>query len=221
MVAFCVILAVLVVIGALVFRAHVTDSLEVSPGVGWGGALLLFVLGGVMFVLLLKGFKGSPLTLVLIVIGLCGLMAALYAPFLANLLGTSVTDFIYPTGGGEVKSYDIAEKLTVEERYTEAIAEYERVIGEDPEDVVPRVRLADVHCRTKRYDLAVQALNEALELDLPPERWFHIANRLADVLAQDMYEPQKAAAVLSKIARKYPQTEFARYALERIARLQV
>jgi hypothetical protein len=220
MVAFCIILALLTVIGALVFRAHVTDSFQVSPGVGCGGALLLFVLGGVMFVLLLKGFKGSPLTLVLIVIGLCGLMAALYAPFLANLLGTSVTDFIYPTGGGEVKSYDIAEKLTVEGRYTEAVAEYERVIEEDPEDVTARVRVADIHCRTNQYDLAAQALNEALELDLPPEKWSHIANRLADVFAQKMYEPQKAAAVLSKIAKKYPHTEFARYALERIARLQ-
>jgi tetratricopeptide (TPR) repeat protein len=219
MVAFCIILAILTIIGVLLLRAHLSDSFHVSPGVGCGGAALLLAAGCAMLAALLRAFSGNPLMLALIVIGVCGLMAALYSPFLANLIGTSVTDFIYPTGGGEVRSYDIAEKLTIEGRYTEAVAEYERVIEDDPEDVIPRIRIADIHCRTGQFDSAAQALDSALQLDLPAEKWCHIANRLADVFAQSMYEPRKAAAVLNKIAQKYPHTEFARYACERVARL--
>lgn len=219
MVVFFVILAVLTIIGALVLRTHYRDSFRVTPGVGCAGGSLLLVAGGVMLAALLKGFTGSPLMLALVVIAVCGLMAALYAPFLANLFGTSVVDFIYPTGGGEVKTYDIAEKLTVEGRYADAVDEYERIIQEDPEDVEPRIRIADIYCKTGQYDLAVRALHAALQLDLPPEKWCHVANRLADLFAQKMCEPRKAKAVLGRIEQKYPHTEFARYARERIARL--
>lgn len=219
MVAFCVILAILTVIGALLLRAHLADSFQVRPGVGCAGAFLLLAAGAAMLAALMRAFNGHPLTLALIVIGVCGLMAALYSPFLANLIGTSFTDFIYPTGAGEVKSYDIAEKLTVEGCYTEAVAEYERFIEDDPEDVTPRIRIAEIYCKTGQFDSAAQALDSALQLDLPAEKWCPIANRLADVFAQNMCEPRKAAAVLNKIAQKYPHTEFARYASERIARL--
>lgn len=219
MVAFCIILAVLVIVGALVFRACLVDSVQITPGVGCAAALLLLVAGGAMFAFLLKEFEGGSLALLFIVIGTCGLLAALYSPFLANVAGTSFTNFIYPTAAGKVKSYDIGEKLTIEGRYTEAAVEYERAIEEDPEDVNPRMLIADVYCRTAQYDLAVQALDEALQLDLSAEKWCHVANRLADVFAQKKGEPQKAAAVLNRIVEKFPRTEFARYARERIARL--
>ena len=220
MVAFCIILAVLTVIGALLFKAQITDSVDTTRTAGCAGVLLLIAACGVMLAILLNEFKGDPRTLLLILLGTVGLMAVLYAPFVSNVIGTFFTDFIYPTGGGETKSYDIAEKLTIDGRYAEAVAEYERAIEEDPEDATPRIMMADTYCKAGQYELAAQALDETLELDLPAEQWCHVVNRLADIYAQNTREPEKAVAVLNRIVNKYPESAFARYARERIARLR-
>ena len=126
---------------------------------------------------------------------------------------------LFPPGGGEIKSYDLAEKFTSEGRYSEAIAEYEKAIEEDPEDVNARLFIADVCCKTDQYEQAARTLLETLEHDLPAEKWCHIANRLADILVQKMSEPNEAVQILAKNDEKYPRTKFARYAQERIDRI--
>jgi tetratricopeptide (TPR) repeat protein len=119
-----------------------------------------------------------------------------------------------------MKSYDIAEKLTTEGRYAEAVAEYERAIEEAPDDVAPRTFLADTYCKAGQYELAARALDEALKLDLSEEERCQIANRLADIHLHYTDEPEKAIEVLSGIVDAYPESAFARYARERIARIR-
>jgi tetratricopeptide (TPR) repeat protein len=220
MVPFCIILAVLTAIGLLLFKAHITDSIDMSRTVGCAGVLLFILACGVMVVILLTQFTGDSRTLLLLLLGSVGLVAVLYSPFVANVIGTFFTDFIYPTGGGETKSYDIAEKLTTEGRYAEAVAKYERAIEEAPDDVPPRIFIADTYCKAGQYELAAQALDEALKLDLSAEQRCQIANRLADIYLHYTDEPEKAIEVLSGIVDAYPESTFARYARERMARIR-
>jgi len=217
---FCIILAVLTVVGLLLFKAHITDSIDMSRTVGCTGVLLFIAACGVMVGILLTHFTGDSRTLLLLLLGSVGLIAVLYSPFVANVIGTFFADFIYPRGGGQTKSYDIAEKLTTEGRYAEAVAEYERAIEEAPDDAAPRVFIADTYCKARQYELAAQVLDEALKLDLSMEQRCQIANRLADIHLQYTDEPEKAIAVLSGIVDTYPDTTFARYARERMARIR-
>jgi tetratricopeptide (TPR) repeat protein len=220
MVAFYIILAVLTVIGALLFKTHIIDSIDTSPSIGCAGVLLFVVACGAMVAILLREFEGDPRSLLLLLLATLGLMAVLYSPFVSNVIGTFFTNFIYPAGGGEMESHDIAEKLTTEGRYTEAVAEYARAIEEDPENASPRIMMADAYSKAGQHELAAQTLEETLSLDLPAEQWCYVVNRLADIHARNTREPDKAIEMLDRIVQKYPETTFARYARERIARLR-
>ena len=198
MVLLYIILAAVAVVGIISFKTQISDSTDISPTVGCLGITLLVAAGGLMVVLLLTQFRGDPRTLLLLVLGTGGLMAVLYSPFVSNVFGTFLTNFIYPTGGGVTKSYDIAEKLRTEGHYAEAVAEYEKAIEEDPDDVNARILLADTYCKMEQYEQAARALLELLDRDLPAQQWCYVANRLADIFAQKMADPHKAREVLKR-----------------------
>jgi hypothetical protein len=219
MILFGIILALVLVVGAISFKAEMSDSTNIRPGMGCAGVIVLAAVIPAMLSVLVGALRSDPFVLLLAIV-LTGLaVAVLYTPFIAGVCSSFFERFLFPPAGEVKKTYDIAEKLTSEGRYTEAVAEYERVIDEDPEDVEARLLLGDVQCKMDQYELAARTFTEALELDLPPEKWCYIANRLADVLVRKTGEPQEAVRVLKRIAEKYPKAKFARYARERIERI--
>ena len=220
MILFGIILVAVLIVGAFSFKAEMSDSTNIQPSMGCVGVIVLAAVIPAMFSLLVGALRSDPFVLLAAVV-LTGLaVAVLYTPFIAGVCSSFFERLLFPSAGEVRKTYDIAEKLTSEGRYTEAVAEYEKVIEEDPEDVDARLLLGDVQCKMDQYELAARTFADALELDLPPEQWCHIANRLADILALKMGEPHEAVRMLNRIAKKYPKTKFARYARERIERIE-
>ncbi len=213
------ILAVVVAVGALSFKAQITGSADTEPGAGCAGLVLLAVAFFAILGLATQEFGHNPRTLLFVVLLIGAVVATLYSPFIASVFSSFFERVLFPPGGGEIKSYDIAEKFASQGLYSEAIAEYEKAIEEDPEDVNARLFLADVYCKMDQYEQAARTLLETLEHDLPAEKWCHIANRLADILVQKTGAPDEAVRILTRIVEKYPRTKFARYAQERIERI--
>ena len=219
MVLFSIILTVVIAVGVISFKAQITDSADTEPSAGCAGLLLLAAAFIAILVLATREFGHNPRTLLFVVLPIGAIVAALYSPFITSVFSSFFERVLFPSGGGEIKRHDIAQKLTSEGRYSEAVAEYQKAIEADPEDVNARVLIADVYCRMDQYEQAARTLLEALEQDLPAEKWCPIANRLADIFVQKMSEPHEAVQVLKRILEKYPKTKSARYARERIARI--
>jgi len=218
MILFFIILAVVVIVGVLSFKAQMTGSADVKPGAGCAGMVLLAAAFCTMIVLLRESLGVDFMSLaVMLLIG--AIVAVLYAPFISGVFASFFDSLVYPTGGGKLRSYDIAEKLVREARYTEAIAEYEKAIENDPEDLAPQIAIADMHCKMGQYDQAAQILLQVLDKDMPPETWCHTANRLVDIFAHKLGDAQKAVTILERIVQKYPDSTFAPYARERVARI--
>jgi len=220
MILFGIVLVIVLIVGAISFKAEMSDSTSIQPGMGCVGVVLLAAVVPAMLCLLVRELRSEPLLLLLAILLTGTVVAVLYTPFIAGVCSSFFERLLFPSAGEVKKTYDIAEKLTSEGRYTEAIAEYQKAVEEDPEDVEARLFLAAVYCKMDQYELAARTFTEALELDLPAEKWCHIANRLADVLVRKMGEPHEAVRTLNRITKKYPRSKFARYACERIERIE-
>ncbi len=120
-----------------------------------------------------------------------------------------------------LKVHTDAERKVVEDDLPGAIAEYERIIAEDPEDIEARFRLAELCCEDEQYPKATAVYKALLECakDLSISQHCSALTRLSEIHARHLGDVHTARSYIETIIQKYPDTKFAAYAKDRIDNL--
>ncbi|MEF3694915.1 MAG: tetratricopeptide repeat protein [Candidatus Cloacimonadota bacterium] len=113
---------------------------------------------------------------------------------------TEIDGFI----SGEVqKMYNLAQNAYILEKYTEAEASLNQVLGLDAQKKEAHFTLGQVYFRTQRYDLAVASLNRALEIDADYDQ---ALNQLVEVY-EAANQPIRRIETMARIAEKNRNAE--------------
>lgn len=117
--------------------------------------------------------------------------------------------------------YSLAEKKALQDDLAGAIAEYEKVIAEEPEDITARLRLAELCCENAEYKKAVMAyealLARAKRLDA--NQYCTVHSRLSDIYAARLADREAARKHVRAIIEKYLDSKYAQLAEDRLATL--
>lgn len=163
--------------------------------------------------------------------GSVGVITILYVVLLAILilpvgfLGAelfTVTFFPDPSKGLKLlKVHSEAEKKVIDDDIPGAIEEYEKIIAGDPADIAARLRMADLCNEAKQYEKAAAAYEVLAKKPqgLGVDQHCSVLTRLSEIYARHLGEYEKARAAVQMIIDKYPDTEYARFAKDRLANL--
>jgi len=153
----------------------------------------------------------------------CVLIGVMIAPDVAGFGANFFIDRIT----GERDKYDRpppeygrARALAVEERWAEAIEEYRRVLRLHPGDVEAQRAVAEI-CLEKMGDLrrGMEEYNRLLDLKLDEAMRVTLLMRLAELHERRFDRPDYAADCLREIVARFPGTNYAAAAGERLIQL--
>jgi len=145
---------------------------------------------------------------------------ALQGPLVLEMI--SLTVIPDPSKGLKpLKVHTEAEKKVVEDDLPGAIAEYERIITEDPEDYDARFRLAELCCENQEYRKAATVYEEVLKLaeGLSVSQRCSALTRLSEIYASHLGDVNNARRCIRTIIESHPDTKYAGYAEDRLSNL--
>jgi tetratricopeptide (TPR) repeat protein len=120
-----------------------------------------------------------------------------------------------------LKVNSAAERKVAEDDLPGAIAEYESALAKDPNDVAARLRMADLCQEAKEYEKAATAY-EALAgkpRGLNVGQRCSVLTQLSEIYARHLGQMEKAREAVQKIIDLYPDTDYAKFAGERLKNL--
>ena len=151
------------------------------------------------------------------------ILGIMWAPQFGNLLCNPITNFM--DGGNEEPEpkpyYSIARSLRMKGKFLDAVVEVRKQLTRFPNDFEGVGLLAGIQAENLR-DLpgAVITLNHFCDRPEAPPRQFAAAmNQLADWQLKLAQEADSARAALERIVARFPDTELALLAAQRIAHL--
>ncbi|RJP65265.1 MAG: hypothetical protein C4532_17875 [Candidatus Abyssobacteria bacterium SURF_17] len=152
---------------------------------------------------------------------LMSLLLATQGPFVLELISQSIMPD--PSKGLKlIKVYTEAERKAAQDDLPGAIAEYEKVIAEDPDDMTARFRLAELCYENEEYRKAAMSyeaiLTRASRLDV--HQHCSALTRLSEIYATHLNDIKGARKHVKTIIEKYPGTKYAGYAMERLDKLE-
>jgi len=114
-----------------------------------------------------------------------------------------------------------AEKKVAQDDLPGAIEEYEKVLAKRPSDIAARLRMADLCNEAKQYEKAASAYEVLVKKPkgLGVDQHCSVLTRLSEIYARHLGEHEKARATVQMIIDKYPDSEYAGFAKERLANL--
>ena len=197
-----------------------------DPGrIAFKWVLSMLVFGAVLMIGSKAGSGGQGGAFVV-----AGLTAALgvflgiiWAPHLGAVIAKPITAFY--DGGDEAPEvrpfYSIARAKQKRGKYHEAIEEVKKQLERFPEDYEGWMLLAEIHGNDLKDNLAAQnCLEEILRHEgHSPRNIVFTLNRSADWHLEHAADRDAARAALEEITRRFPATEFAHIAEQRIAHL--
>jgi tetratricopeptide (TPR) repeat protein len=138
-------------------------------------------------------------------------VAVFIAPPLAGFLGEKlVAPLIGERGAKITRDYSKARSLAAQGKFEEAIEEFRRGLENDPENVMLRMEIAEIHGREmKDFRQAISELEECLKLPLGETQGASILNRIADLYETNLGEVEAAIATLTRIIENWPSTKLA------------
>jgi hypothetical protein len=151
---------------------------------------------------------------VVVVLGVIG------AYDIVRFMGDSAEEFLFSDAEEEKPDpeYLAAEKICPEGDPLEAIRLLREYYQKNPRDTKAAVRIAEIYDKDLKNQLAaVLEYEEVLKLRLSPDRWGWVAIHLCNLYSK-MREPDKAVALLRRIANEYGETSAAEKARERLAK---
>jgi tetratricopeptide (TPR) repeat protein len=154
----------------------------------------------------------------------CGLMLAIIWGSDLGALPAKLLGSLYDGGSQQVPrraAYSIAEAKCKRGRYEEAIAEIQRQLSEFPGDLTGTLLLAEIQAG-HLHDLAsaVDTLETLIQNRAQPPGDVAVAlNRLADLHLRYAFDPEAARTALERIAQRFPDSEPAHLAAQRLAHL--
>jgi tetratricopeptide (TPR) repeat protein len=153
---------------------------------------------------------------ILFLTGLLGLQAPLIAELIAQATLPDPSRNLRP-----LKVHTTAERKVAEQDLPGAIAEYEKIVADDPKDIDARFRLAELCCEHEEYRKAV-AVYEAL-LGHPRKlgigQHCSMLTRLSEIYARHLGDPTMARQYVQTIIDTHPGTKYAEYAEARLSNL--
>ena len=192
--------------------------LAAYPYIGWA-YLLLYMLIYIPFVAAWHThFELSVLTLPYILI----FIALIYPLCVLGAELVSLAVIPDPSRGLKViKVYSAAERKVAEDDLPGAILEYESIIAGAPGDVAARLRMADLCREAKEYEKAVTAyeLLAGKPRGLNVDQHCSVLTQLSEIYARHLGQTEKAREAVRQIIERYPDTDYAKFAKERLGNL--
>jgi tetratricopeptide (TPR) repeat protein len=120
-----------------------------------------------------------------------------------------------------MRFYTRAEEKVIEDDLPGAIEEYEKVIAEDPDDLRARLRMAELCAEAEQYDKAVATYEVILTRseELGKSQHCTVLTRLSDIYSRHLFDVHRARENIQAIIDRYPDSSYADFARERLARL--
>ena len=120
-----------------------------------------------------------------------------------------------------LKVHTAAERKVAEDDLPGAIEEYEKVLAKDSSDIAARLRMADLCNEAKQYEKAAATFEILLKKPqgLGVDQHCSVLTRLSEIYARHLGEYEKARGAVQVIIDKYPDTEYANFAKDRLANL--
>jgi tetratricopeptide (TPR) repeat protein len=156
--------------------------------------------------------------------GVCGiLLGILWAPHLGAVLARPITSF-YDGGDAEPELrpfYSIARAKQKRGKYEEAIGEVRNQLERFPEDYEGWMLMAEIFGNDLKDNLSAQNCLETIlqHQGHAPRNIVYTLNRSADWHLQHAADREAARAALEEIVRRFPESEFAHTAAQRISHL--
>ena len=145
--------------------------------------------------------------------------------FLADRVGTAGSTMYFGSGSSTPakREYSLGDALVMQEKYSEAIAEFERNAAVHSDDPEPRLRLARLYRdRLNQPEQAVHWFKQALSLRTIDGGSEALAAReLVELCSNRLKQPERAIPVLARITELQPTTTtgtWARAQLEELKR---
>ena len=121
-----------------------------------------------------------------------------------------------------VAQFSYQQSLVMQGKLDEAIASFEAIIAESPDEIEPRVRAAELY--RQRPDGARRAAELFREAQrnpsIAPGQDIYVTNRLVDLLAGPLGDPGRAVVELRRLIERYPESRPAAHARIALARLK-
>ena len=211
-------LGLLIVLTILSLKLSGSGILAAYPYIGWT-YLLVYMLIYIPFVAAWHmHFELSVLTLPYIIM----LIALIYPLCVLGAELASLALVPDPSKGLKLlKVYSAAEKKVAEDDLPGAIEEYEAVIARHPNDIAPRLRMADLCHEAKQYERAAAAYEKLAgkPQGLNVDQHCSVLTRLSEIYARHLGQLEKARETVQEIIERYPDTDYAKFAKERLNNL--
>lgn len=193
--------------------------MKVTPKALWLGVVLglVAVLIGVRIMFRNEAAWGALFAIVILVF--VGFLIALPV---AEEITEKLFSKLYGLTKGKVrKDYSRARWLLSQGRSAEAILEFRRAMGENPEDIALRLEVAEIYARELRdYPKAIQEYEACLGMNLQDAAATSILNRIADTYESGLGDRDKAVHTLRRITAMFPGTKLSERARERMEAME-
>ena len=125
--------------------------------------------------------------------------------------GRTFSEFIQPSGAGSYeRQYSHEDALAMRGDVEGALASYERIILEAPNDAQPRIRAAELYAKSglrERAELLYRAVQRLPRV--APRDDIHASNRLVDLYLAWPGHETKGLRELRRLVDTYPETDVA------------
>jgi len=179
--------------------------------------LLVFMIFYLEFAYLLVKRAGSnPFDRLFAMLGLLAIIVT-QVPLLAELIAQSVV----PDRSRGLKIIEVhseAESKVARDDFPGAIAEYEKIVARNADDITARFRLAELCWQGNEYLKAASAYENVLEESekIGIDRHCSVLTRLAEIHENKLNDSRKARSYIQAIVDQYPGSKYAGYAMERL-----
>lgn len=215
MILFIVLLSIAIPLAVVSLQLAFSGNLEGRLIRSW---ILLFAVCALTYELVARWLAMSPGPNATLTAGLLGaLLLGSQAPLLLSLV-THTFSFNRSKGLNLLEVHSEPEKLALDDDLTGAVKEYARVIAENPGDIESMFRQAELLYENGEYRKSAGVYEDLLGYaqELRMARHCSVLTRLAELYAQQLGDVERARAFTRTIAKEYPGSRYARYAMDRL-----
>ena len=181
--------------------ASVGAALGIRAGLPFGAVVSAVIVGGVL--------------------GVAGV--ALFVISVSRGAGTAFGSFIQPSGSSTPfeRQYSYEDSLIMRGDTAAALASYEQMIAESPEEAQPRLRAGEVCLKSKMNEKAESYFRGVQRLPrVAAKDDLYASNRLVDLYRTWPGNETKGLRELRRLMERYPDTDVARRAREGLASMK-
>lgn len=208
--------------GIYLLRQRLLYNIELDRAIETFTVVFLILFFFFELTLMRMWLAGSPIKLVFAVLGLFVSALALYGPLMISFGSHLLIDLLMPTGrhDSSVPLYGAAEGFEERGDYEGAAREYMVLARKFPKDLRASLRAADNLAKLDMFEDAAPWFETAFSLAKTDEDALPIVNRLTDIYARRLEQPDDASEVLKEFLERFPQSAYAGSVKDRLNRFR-